>query len=133
MKRIVQHPEETGSAKAYWRSVEEYADTEQFQGWLQREFPQGASEFWGDGNSRRSFLKLMGASLALAGLGLSGCRRPEEHIVPFRNPGVADSRQDPELRQFHAASHGWPASVGHQLQWPSHQDRRQPASPREQG
>ena len=33
--------------------------------------------------SRRSFLKLMGASMALAGFGLNGCRRPEAHLVPF--------------------------------------------------
>jgi MoCo/4Fe-4S cofactor protein with predicted Tat translocation signal len=83
MKHIFQHPPEMGTAKAYWRSVEDFAHTEQFQGWLNREFPQGASEFWGDGVSRRSFLRLMGASMALAGLGLSACRRPEAHIVPF--------------------------------------------------
>jgi len=83
MKHIFQHPPETGTAKAYWRSVEDFSNTEQFQGWLNREFPQGASEFWGDGVSRRNFLRLMGASMALAGLGLSACRRPEAHIVPF--------------------------------------------------
>jgi len=44
---------------------------------------------------RRDFLKVMGASLAFAGLGMSGCRRwPEEKIAPFalqpasRMPGV---------------------------------------------
>ncbi len=83
MKRIVEHPPETGAAKAYWRSVEDFSHTEQFQGWLKTEFPQGAAEFWGDGVSRRSFLRLMGASMALAGLGLSACRRPEAHILPF--------------------------------------------------
>jgi molybdopterin-containing oxidoreductase family iron-sulfur binding subunit len=43
------------------------------------EFPDGAFEL--DGPSRRSFIQLMGASLALAGL--SGCRRPEEKILPY--------------------------------------------------
>ena len=34
-------------------------------------------------SSRRSFLKLMGASMALAGFGLTSCRKPEMHLVPF--------------------------------------------------
>lgn len=72
------------NGKAYWRSLEEYSGTPEFRRWADREFPEGASEFWGDGVSRRSFLRLMGASMALAGVGLSGCRRPEAHMVPFR-------------------------------------------------
>ena len=50
----------------------------------QGEFPEGAEE-WDEGFSRRDFVKLMGASMGLAGLGLLGvgCRRPEELIVPF--------------------------------------------------
>ncbi|MDD5262873.1 MAG: TAT-variant-translocated molybdopterin oxidoreductase [Methylacidiphilales bacterium] len=83
MKRTFQHPPETAPAKAYWRSVEDFSNTAGFQDWLEKEFPAGASEFWGDGVSRRSFLRLMGASMALAGFGMSGCRRPEAHSVPF--------------------------------------------------
>ena len=49
----------------YWRSLEEAAMTEEFQEFLQREFPHQASE-WQDGVSRRRFLQLMAASLALA-------------------------------------------------------------------
>jgi molybdopterin-containing oxidoreductase family iron-sulfur binding subunit len=65
----------------YWRSLEELADTEEFREALHREFPQGASE-WLDPVSRRQFLHLMGASIALAGL--SGCtRQPREAIVPY--------------------------------------------------
>ncbi|HEX8373465.1 MAG TPA: TAT-variant-translocated molybdopterin oxidoreductase [Chthoniobacterales bacterium] len=77
MKRILQHPTEAATGKKYWRNVEELADTPAFRGWLEREFPQGAAEMEVDGLSRRSFVQLMGASLALAGLGFSGCRRPE--------------------------------------------------------
>jgi MoCo/4Fe-4S cofactor protein with predicted Tat translocation signal len=51
----------------YWRSLEEVAATEEFQELLQREFPHQASE-WYDPVSRRRFLQLMAASLALAGL-----------------------------------------------------------------
>jgi molybdopterin-containing oxidoreductase family iron-sulfur binding subunit len=83
MKRIFQHPTEPSTGKKYWRSLGQLNDTPEFRGWLEREFPQGASELQGGDVSRRNFLKLMGASTALAGLGLSACRRPEKHLVPF--------------------------------------------------
>ena len=66
----------------YWRSLEQLAGTPGFQDLLHREFPRQASE-WTDGpEGRRNFLRLMGASLALAGL--SACtRQPTEHIMPY--------------------------------------------------
>src|SRR3954469_15928725 len=82
MKRVFEHPPELGGGKRYWRSVNELSDTPEFREWLEREFPNGASQL-DDEWSRRSFLKLMGASMALAGVGLSSCRRPEMHLVPF--------------------------------------------------
>jgi MoCo/4Fe-4S cofactor protein with predicted Tat translocation signal len=67
--------------KQYWRSLEEVAQTGGFQEFLHREFPSQASE-WDDEVSRRQFLKIMGASLALAGL--SACMKmPQEKIVPY--------------------------------------------------
>ncbi|MGH8069680.1 MAG: TAT-variant-translocated molybdopterin oxidoreductase [Candidatus Entotheonellia bacterium] len=72
---------ETTQGSRYWRSLEELAETDEFREFLHREFPQQASE-WHDAVSRRRFLQLMGASLALAGL--SACtRQPEEKIVPY--------------------------------------------------
>jgi molybdopterin-containing oxidoreductase family iron-sulfur binding subunit len=69
------------SGKKYWRSLEELADSPLFEEFVQREFPQQAEE-WNDPVERRTFLKLMGASLALAGL--SGCViQPPEKIVPY--------------------------------------------------
>ena len=65
----------------YWRSLEELAETDEFQEFLHREFPRQASE-WTDALSRRNFLKLMGASLALAGLTACSGQAPEK-IVPF--------------------------------------------------
>ncbi len=65
----------------YWRSLEEVAQTNEFQDFLHREFPAHASE-WTDDVSRRNFLKLMGASLALAGL-TSCTRQPINEIVPY--------------------------------------------------
>jgi MoCo/4Fe-4S cofactor protein with predicted Tat translocation signal len=69
------------SGPEYWRSLEELAGTPEFQEMLHREFPKGASE-WVDSVSRRGFLQLMGASLALAGM--TGCTKlPLEPIVPY--------------------------------------------------
>jgi molybdopterin-containing oxidoreductase family iron-sulfur binding subunit len=76
----------------YWRSLEELAGTDAFKDALHREFPKGASE-WLDTVSRRGFLKVMGASLGLAGM--TGCvRLPLEPIVPYvRQPeGVIPGR-----------------------------------------
>lgn len=56
----------------------------EFKGWLEREFPQGAAELEMDDTSRRSFVKLMGASTALAGFGVS-CSRPLANLVPFND------------------------------------------------
>src|SRR6185436_18754423 len=68
-------------AKTYWRSLEELVDAPEFREFVEREFPQQAEE-WDDPVERRTFLKLMGASLALAGL--SGCvYQPPEKIVPY--------------------------------------------------
>ena len=83
MKRVFQHPPEPLTGKHYWRGLGELNDTPEFRQWLEREFPPGAAELNGDEWSRRDFLKLMGASMALAGIGLTSCRRPELHLVPF--------------------------------------------------
>src|SRR5262249_43908439 len=69
------------AAPRMWRSLDELAQTPAFEEMLHREFPDAASE-WTDGTSRRTFLKLMAASLALAGL-TSCTRKPEEKIVPY--------------------------------------------------
>ena len=68
--------------KTYWRSIEAVADTPEFQEYLHREFPQNATE-WLDPVGRRSFLKLMSASLALAGVGAACTAQPAELIVPY--------------------------------------------------
>jgi MoCo/4Fe-4S cofactor protein with predicted Tat translocation signal len=65
----------------YWRSLEEVAATEEFQEFLHREFPSQAAA-WHDPISRRRFLQVMAASLALAGL--SSCApAPTEKIMPY--------------------------------------------------
>jgi molybdopterin-containing oxidoreductase family iron-sulfur binding subunit len=65
----------------YWRSVDELAGTAEFQAAVEREFPSSVQE-WVDLVSRRGFMKLMGASMALAGL--AGCtKQPDEPIYPY--------------------------------------------------
>ncbi|HEY0368386.1 MAG TPA: TAT-variant-translocated molybdopterin oxidoreductase, partial [Chthoniobacterales bacterium] len=83
MKRILEHPPQPKTGRRYWRSVGELSETPEFRDWLEREFPAGAAQLNGDEWSRRSFMKLMGASIALAGFGLTSCRRPEMHLLPF--------------------------------------------------
>ena len=67
--------------KQFWQGLEELSGTDDFKEYLQREFPREAS-VWGKGMDRRQFLKLMGASLFMAGL--AGCvNQPQEKIVPY--------------------------------------------------
>ncbi len=74
------------SGPKYWRSLNQLAGTPEFTEWVHREFPANASEML-DANSRRTVLKLMAASFGLAGL--TACRRPVEHILPYAK-GVED-------------------------------------------
>ena len=67
--------------RKFWRSVDELAGSPEFAELVNKEFPSQASE-WIDPVSRRSFLKVMGASMALAGL--AGCtKQPDEPIYPY--------------------------------------------------
>src|SRR3954451_24323737 len=76
----------TEHGRTYWRTLNELADTPEFAEVIAREFPHEAGE-WHDPVSRRNFMKLMGAGLALAGVGLNiGCEQKEEKIVPYVNP-----------------------------------------------
>ncbi|HUO08630.1 MAG TPA: TAT-variant-translocated molybdopterin oxidoreductase [Phycisphaerae bacterium] len=69
----------------YWRSLNELADKPSFREFVEREFPNRASEWFG--GSRRAFLKIMGASMALAGL--ASCRRwPAEDLAPYAHRPV---------------------------------------------
>jgi len=69
------------SGKKLWRSIDELQNTPEFQAAVEREFAASAQE-WVDPVSRRGFLKIMGASMALAGL--AGCtKQPDEPIYPY--------------------------------------------------
>jgi molybdopterin-containing oxidoreductase family iron-sulfur binding subunit len=72
---------EQAKGAGYWRSLDELTSAAGFKEFLHREFPRQASE-WIDDEGRRNFLKIMGASLALAGL--SACtRQPTEYTMPY--------------------------------------------------
>lgn len=64
----------------YWKSLKELANNKEYQKFAEREFPENATELT-DGVSRRGFLRVMGASVALAGL--AACRRPVQKILPY--------------------------------------------------
>jgi molybdopterin-containing oxidoreductase family iron-sulfur binding subunit len=70
------------SGQRYWRSLNELAETPEFEEMMRREFSAVAADVI-EPSTRRDFLKIMGASLALAGVSLTSCRWPEEKIAPF--------------------------------------------------
>ncbi|MCB0712186.1 MAG: TAT-variant-translocated molybdopterin oxidoreductase [Ignavibacteriae bacterium] len=70
-----------GSDKTYWRSHDQLAETPKFRDIVGHEFQEGA-DTPPSGVDRRNFMKVMGASFALAGL--SACvKQPEEKIIPY--------------------------------------------------
>ena len=66
-------------SRPLWRSLEELEGSEQFLAWAGKEFPEGAMDA-PDGVTRRNVLKLAAASFVLATI--SGCRQPEEELLP---------------------------------------------------
>ncbi len=96
------------NGSSFWQSLEEIADTDRFKDFIQREYPSQMSRFL-DAPERRTVLKLMGASLALAGFN-SCTRQPDEKIVPY-----AKSPEDliPGLPLYFATAMPWAAgSIG---------------------
>jgi len=84
-----------------WRSLEEWAAAPEFERWRHREFPQAASE-WTNEMQRRDFLRLMGASLALGGLGAC-TKQPIEKIVPYVNQPEQVVPGKPRIVRLHPA------------------------------
>ena len=93
------------SGKYYWKSLDGMTNTPEFRSWVEREFPEGASML--DGVQRRGFMKVMAASFSLAGLGMTGCRRPEHTILPY---GKSPEELIPGIPNFYSTS--MPTSQG---------------------
>ena len=84
------------AGREYWQSVKQLADSPELDEKISQEFP-GYDPKDIASLSRRSFMRLMGASMALAGVTLTGCRRwPKELVVAYssnvkdRIPGVPE-------------------------------------------
>lgn len=84
----------------YWRSLDELTETPEFREFIEKEFPLGASEL--EGVNRRHFLKIMAASFAVAGMGMAGCRRPVQYILPYSKQ---PENVVPGVPVFYASSH----------------------------
>ena len=70
------------SSGSYWRSFSDRENGPEFRKFLFNEFQKGASVLE-DGITRRSFLKLMGASAALAGVAGCSIRKPVQKLRPY--------------------------------------------------
>ncbi len=97
---MIQKQDGQSDGQTYWRSLAELGESPAVRERLEQEFTgYDPDALLKDGDvSRRGFLKLMGASMALAGLatGGAGCRRwPEQEVRPYARrpegstPGVA--------------------------------------------
>ncbi len=113
----------------YWRGLEELAETDEFRDLLAREFPENAEQWAADPVSRRRFLQLMSASLALAGL--AACtRQPEEKIVPYIDqPEEIVPGKAPLLRDGRALARPRDARPRGEPHGPTDEDRGKPAAP----
>ena len=70
-----------GRGPAFWRTLEEAAESEELREYIEQEFP-GLSGQIPQGVNRRGLLKVMAASLAMAGA--AACtKQPKELIVPY--------------------------------------------------
>jgi MoCo/4Fe-4S cofactor protein with predicted Tat translocation signal len=70
-----------GRGPAFWRTLDEVAETDELREYVEQEFP-GLSGQIPQGVDRRSLLKVMAASLAMAGA--AACtKQPKELIVPY--------------------------------------------------
>jgi molybdopterin-containing oxidoreductase family iron-sulfur binding subunit len=93
--------------RTMWRSIEELAGSEKFEDFVRREYPSQIHKFM-DPPQRRDFLKLMGASLALAGATASCTRQPAEHILPYAK---SPESTIPGRPRYYATAMPWPTGA----------------------
>ena len=121
------------TGKRFWRNLDDLAETPEFQEFMQEEFPRqaGAGE-WANSVSRRGFMKVMGASFALAGL--AGCtKQPDEPILPYIKQPENLILGTP---MFFATAHPFPTGspgIGEVLRVSPGKARRQSGAPGDHG
>ncbi|MBI1388245.1 MAG: 4Fe-4S dicluster domain-containing protein [bacterium] len=81
----------------FWRSLEEYSQTPEFQRWVENEFPSGIFQKSNE-LRRRRFLQIMASTLAMTGL--QSCTQPPEDIVPFSHE---PQNEAPGIPEFYAS------------------------------
>lgn len=80
MKQPIENIDANGEKLIYWRSMDNRRRTKEYLSSIENEFREGMTDI--SSMDRRSMLKVMGASIAMSGIGIS-CRRPEEKILPY--------------------------------------------------
>ena len=96
-----ENPNESGGGDNLWLGLEHFANTPEFTEMLHREFPEDATA-WNDPVSRRTFLTLSGASVALAGIGCSPRPASRGKIYPYvKQP----EQMTPGLPLFYASGY----------------------------
>jgi len=114
---------QSGTAEPeFWQSVDQWMDTPQFREQMQNEFPDDAAE-WIDPVSRRQFLTLMGASVALAGaIGCNPSLKPasQRKVLPYT---VQPTEITPNVPLFFATAMPQAHGVGIGLLVKSHEGR----------
>ena len=98
MKRVFHHPPRP-KRPTIWRSLAELENSPGFETVLRREFPRGADVYEDSGLTKRDFMKLLGASMSLAGIGLAGCRRPDALWSPSTRGSSGPFRESSFLMQ----------------------------------
>lgn len=89
------------AAPPLWQGLEEYMDSPAFRAQMENEFPEDAAE-WTDPVSRRNFLTVMGAGLALAGAGCNPRPAPRRQILPYT---IQPEQITPGIPLFFATAH----------------------------
>jgi len=88
-----------GDGQIYWRSMEQLSGSDEYQRFLEREFQDNPDEAPTDSVSRRRFLGLVAAAVAMAST--TACRKPIRKILPF---GSRPEDLVPGMPQYYATS-----------------------------
>ena len=108
----------THSARTYWRTLEELAETTEFAAIVERQVPR-----FGDivnAFDRRRFLQLMAASMALGGLSACGPEPEPRQLLPYveQPPGIIPGRWRSYATATTDEGYATGVLIGHQMARP---------------